>query len=310
MNNAIQLHTKRFSVILFLILFTFSLVSVGYAFDDSDDAYGGGSGGRGGGQTDPGDGALGSRGDSSNYGGIDNTRSDECSGNCSDTVNIGGRDMQLDYSTGNWHSVGGPSDGSSGGGSVDPYKGDCPPGYRLYEWGDSEKRCDRIAPPPPPPATANINLSAGTVFEGDEITITWSSSNAPSCSSIGFSTGGDTSGSVVIVVTETTTYTLICGSAQRSATATVLIPDLSITADPSTVHINNATDISWSATGVTSCGVSEDNPDFVDSWSGTSGTQATSPITGETIYTLLCQTIVRAISENVKVKLVPIFEEF
>ena len=258
-----------------------------------------------------GDSTSGDSDDPNAPGRIGNPSITSCTGDCSNVVNIDGQNMQLDYGTATWHEVHTPSDGSSGGGGSSSGDGFCPPGYTHVEWGDSEHRCDPPPrPPAPPPATANISLSNSTVFEGDTVTITWSSSNAPSCSSIGFSTGGATSGSVIIVVTETTTYTLICGSAQRSATATVLIPDLSITADPSTVHINNATDISWSATGVTSCGISEDNPDFVDSWSGTSGTQATSIITGETIYTLLCQTIVRAVSESVTVNLVPVFEEF
>lgn len=69
-----------------------------------------------------------------------------------------------------------------------------------------------------PGAPNKINL-------GDSSTLSWSSSNATSCSGIGFATGGATSGSISVSPTVNTTYTLTCTNASNSAsdTATVLL---------------------------------------------------------------------------------------
>ena len=92
--------------------------------------------------------------------------------------------------------------------------------------------------------------------------------------------------------------------------ATVLNPSLSISASPTLVQAGGTSTITWSASSVNTCSVSEDNPDFADSWSGTSGSETTSGLTAQTTYTLNCTTDGGSVSQSVTINLVPIFQEF
>jgi hypothetical protein len=146
---------------------------------------------------------------------------------------------------------------------------------------------------------------------GDTVTLSWTCYDSFSSGGLNFSTGDATSGSVEVTPEMTTEYELLCSNAGKSTvTITVLVPELSITADPDLVRINHVTDIIWSSTNVKSCSVSEDNPDYVDYWNATSGRETTSKITSETNYTLLCDNGFRFFMDSVKVRLIPIFEEF
>jgi len=71
-------------------------------------------------------------------------------------------------------------------------------------------------------SNAAINASLITIFSGDEVTLTWSSANATSCTGTNFSTGGATSGSVTINPASTTTYTLACND-PLSSTSSVTV---------------------------------------------------------------------------------------
>ncbi|MCG8511305.1 MAG: hypothetical protein MI741_18970, partial [Rhodospirillales bacterium] len=117
-------------------------------------------------------------------------------------------------------------------------------------------------------STANIELSDDTVLEGDTIVIAWSSTGASTCSGANFSTGDATAGVADATPPNSIEYTLLCGDAQDSATVTVLHPSLTIVANPNPVRLDETTVISWNATNVDSCSVSEDNSDFIDAWSG------------------------------------------
>lgn len=83
--------------------------------------------------------------------------------------------------------------------------------------------------PPPPPPTASLSASPTSVTSGGSSTLTWSSTNAPSCVSPGAlgntaipSFTGATSGSKSTgALTTTTTYSVQCGTATASATVTV-----------------------------------------------------------------------------------------
>jgi hypothetical protein len=85
------------------------------------------------------------------------------------------------------------------------------------------------SPPSPPPASApSVSLTASptSITSGASSTLTWSSTNASSCtSSGGWSGTRGTSGSLKVSPTSTTTYTLDCsnstGSAKASSTITV-----------------------------------------------------------------------------------------
>ena len=79
------------------------------------------------------------------------------------------------------------------------------------------------APSNPAPVT-NLSISASSVVIGTEITLTWSSSNASSCSADGAWSGSkDTSGNESIVATESGTFSfgLTCSSGSSSSSKTV-----------------------------------------------------------------------------------------
>jgi hypothetical protein len=68
-----------------------------------------------------------------------------------------------------------------------------------------------------PPPTASLTADPVAIAEGQNSTLTWSSSDATSCTGSNFSTGGATSGSVVVSPTVSTTYTLDCSGPGGSA---------------------------------------------------------------------------------------------
>ncbi|MEX0652465.1 MAG: hypothetical protein WD509_02985 [Candidatus Paceibacterota bacterium] len=154
--------------------------------------------------------------------------------------------------------------------------------------------------------------SSISVNEGDSIELAWECAS-PSSSSAGvnFSTGGGVSGSTTLVPVSDTTYTVVCSNGgQATVSASILSPDISITAGPTLLQSGDTTEITWSASSVNSCAVSENSSSITDAWSGTSGTEISSAIVEETMYTLTCQTDAGAVSQNVTVRLVPIFQEF
>lgn len=69
-----------------------------------------------------------------------------------------------------------------------------------------------VAAPPPP--TSSLTASPPTMYEGAGSTLTWSSTNATSCTGTGFSTGGAVSGSVSTgnLVAGTYSYSVTCTS--------------------------------------------------------------------------------------------------
>lgn len=69
--------------------------------------------------------------------------------------------------------------------------------------------------------TATLTASPSTINQGSSAALTWSSTNASSCTGTNFSTGNATSGTVSISPTSNTTYSLTCGTASDSETVTV-----------------------------------------------------------------------------------------
>src|SRR3989344_1659175 len=81
-------------------------------------------------------------------------------------------------------------------------------------------------PPPPGAPTLSLFASPTSITSGGSSTLSWSSTNATSCSASGAWTGSkSTSGSQVVTPTVTSTYSLTCtgsgGSASQSTTVTV-----------------------------------------------------------------------------------------
>jgi Malectin domain len=79
--------------------------------------------------------------------------------------------------------------------------------------------------------TAKLTSNPTSVTSGQNSTLTWSSTNATSCTGTGFSTGNAVSWSVGVSPTASTTYTVSCANGGTRATANTTVK---VTAPPST----------------------------------------------------------------------------
>ena len=143
--------------------------------------------------------------------------------------------------------------------------------------------------------TATISSSTSSVEVNTDFTLSWSSTYATSCTASGdWSDSIGTSGTKTF--SESTagskTYTITCtgagGSATDSASVTVTdpaAPTATITANVSSVLVNNSFTLTWSSTNATSCAASGSWSDSI----ATSGTQSvTETETGVKTYTITC----------------------
>jgi hypothetical protein len=117
-----------------------------------------------------------------------------------------------------------------------------------------------VAAPPPPAPTASLSASPTSITTGQSSTLSWSSTNATSCTGGGFTASGP-SGSGVVTPSSPTTYSITCsgngGSAAASATVTVATPPpaptASLLAKPTSIKARQSSTLSWSSTNATSC---------------------------------------------------------
>jgi len=153
------------------------------------------------------------------------------------------------------------------------------------------------APPQLPVPTVTISANPASVTLGSASTLTWSSTDATSCTASGGWTGSRaTSGtaSVTPAAVGSTSYTLSCtgGGGTASATATVAVnpvpapaPTVTLAANPGSVTLGASATLTWSTTNATACTAS-------GNWSGsraTSGSESVTPAAnGTQTYTLTC----------------------
>jgi hypothetical protein len=148
-------------------------------------------------------------------------------------------------------------------------------------------------------AVVTMFASPATVASGGTSTITWTTSNATSCTAADAWSGArGTSGSEVVTPPTTAgsyTYALSCTgpggqNTPSSVTVTVGEPDnatvVGLRADPATVNPGQSSTLTWEATNADSCTAS-------GNWSGTkepTGTQSVTPPStpGSYLYTLTC----------------------
>jgi Divergent InlB B-repeat domain len=144
-----------------------------------------------------------------------------------------------------------------------------------------------------PIPTDTLTASPTSITAGRSSILTWSSTNATSCSGSGGWSVQATNGASSVSPSVNTTYTLACtgagGSATASASVTVTTastptPTVTLTATPTLITVGQSSTITWSSTNATSCSASGTN------WSGTqtvSGSLTVSP-TANSAYTLTC----------------------
>ena len=143
-----------------------------------------------------------------------------------------------------------------------------------------------------PLPTATLTAAPGAVALGGTSSLTWSSTDANSCTASGGWNGtlGLSGTQMTVPITTTTVYSLVCtgaGGATAPVSATVALippPSAMLTATPSSVASGQAAVLSWNSAGATSCSAS-------GAWSGmltASGTQSTGPLSSAATYSLSC----------------------
>ena len=138
---------------------------------------------------------------------------------------------------------------------------------------------------PTPPADATLTANPTSITTGGSSTLTWTSTDATSCSSANIPAfSGATSGTKVVSPTTTTTYSITCTgpggtSALQTATVTVTNPPLTPSCSPSVTDIGVSQNMTWfgSATGGTGTG-------YTYVWVGDPPLQGVTGATQNTVY--------------------------
>jgi len=146
----------------------------------------------------------------------------------------------------------------------------------------------------PPAPTVTLSVSPTSIKVGQSATLTWTSTNATSCTASNAWTGGKAlSGTLSVSPTAagTLSYVLTCtgagGTMPATATLTVTAaaPTVAISIAPTAITVGQSATVTWSSTNATSCTAS-------GAWSGaqaTSGTLSVTPsASGAASYALAC----------------------
>lgn len=162
--------------------------------------------------------------------------------------------------------------------------------------------------------TASLTANPVAIIAGQSSTLTWSSTNATSCTGTNFSTAGATSGTLSVTPAVTTTYSVQCtgpGGDSPVTPATVNVtPVLSGTCAVSPAQISAGGTATWTATPSGGNGV------YTYSWSGTNGlTGTTNPLartysapgtnTGSVVITSGSQNVTVACGNSLAVRPAP-----
>ena len=153
------------------------------------------------------------------------------------------------------------------------------------------------------PAQVSLTATPNTIDSGGSSTLSWSTSNANTCTATGGWSGSKNAagGSQTITnITQTTTYTLRCegegGSAVDSATVTVNgddppppgdVPTINLSASSGTVLEGGSVVLSWNTVDADTCTASGD-------WSGarpTSGSETVGPLNQDSFFFLTCTNV-------------------
>ncbi len=164
-------------------------------------------------------------------------------------------------------------------------------GVRRYWRRGRHRTRHRIRGATPAPVVA-FDANPASIAPGASSSLTWSSSDATTCTASGGWAGNKTtSGSEpTAALTASTSFGLTCSGAGGSTTKTVditVVPPgtaVTLTANPAAVAAGSSSTLSWSSTNATSCVAS-------GGWSGpkaTSGTEASAPVAATTSFTLTC----------------------
>jgi hypothetical protein len=162
----------------------------------------------------------------------------------------------------------------------------------------------------PPPPTVNLDATPISVEYAGVSQLSWSASNADSCTASGDWTGQKavSGNETTTTLTSDATFTLTCtgsgGSAIDSATVGVAAPPaptLSLSAAQSSVVEGESTTLNWSATNADNCTAQ-------DAWSGdkpTSGSEQVGPLASNATFTLSCSGAGGLVTQSANVTVTP-----
>ncbi len=156
--------------------------------------------------------------------------------------------------------------------------------------------------------TLTFNAAPTSVQSGSASQLSWSTTNATSCSATGSWTGtkGTSGTQSTGALTADGAYSLSCtgtgGSVAQTVSVAVLpAPTLTLAASPTSVPSGSASQLTWNASNATSCTAS-------GSWSGTkatSGSQSTGALTANGTYTLTCSGGGGTVAQTASVAVLP-----
>lgn len=202
--------------------------------------------------------------------------------------------------------TGGP--GGLGGSLTDPTGG-----LSCNNGASNPIACDNFSP------TASLSANPTVIDVGQSANLVWKSTHSDSCVGTGFTTGNATSGGLSTGALREPgfhSYKLVCSkggvfSPPAFAKVEVLTPEASMSANPLRVGFGGDTTLSWNASGVLSCAVTgpagavlASGPADILSHTFSTGSPQTIPVTGQSTYTITCQTngdpIIRSVTVNVQ----------
>lgn len=181
--------------------------------------------------------------------------------------------------------------GISGAETVGPLTSDTSYTMTCSGIGGSVTRTVSVSVQNPSAPAITLSSNPTSVASGDSAMLTWSTTNATSCSASGAWSGskGTVGSEAIGPVNNTSTFTLNCtgpgGSNSRSTTITVAAPpSVTLSANPTSVQSGGSSTLTWSSSNASGCTASGD-------WSGskaTSGSQTITSLTSDSTFTLVC----------------------
>ncbi len=104
--------------------------------------------------------------------------------------------------------------------------------------------------------TVDLTLTPPSINQGGSSTLSWTSTNATSCTGTGFSTGGATANHVTVSPSITTSYSISCTGPGGTGTDTAILnvtpvstppggPSCTLSADPSSIGQGESSTLSW-----------------------------------------------------------------
>lgn len=133
-----------------------------------------------------------------------------------------------------------------------------------------------------PAVTASLVSNPTSISQGQSALLSWSSTNATSCTGTNFSTGNATSGSVTVNPSTTTTYTLSCTGAGGTVidTETLTVNVFTVTCSPSPNPVTVYQQVAWTSAATGGTG------SYTYSWSGTDSLEGSGSSVNKTYSTI------------------------